>query len=619
MPTPTDSLPAVSRPDRPDRRNPSRWLQAVLTALAIAVVLAMNGMIPGVFLPTRGIFYVFAGESASLARGSLFGYPAHFGHPYGAPVLYGLPANLLQAVLIRAGADLATSYVLAGAIFLIGAFFGGQALFRRAGCPAWLATAGSTIFLCSIFLIGHRSYTALMLAFALLPTSVLLDQRLHDHFAVDAPRRRAGGAGLVLAYLAGRVLLVFMDGYTFIISGVFSAVYLCDALIRRAREPHGLARCAMHALVAAGSSLAAAGIYVWYAPAALSYTTMPADFFRAQAVDVATLLVPFNQPTVLSVWLGWPGRLTAFRLYGDGSNAFHNYLGLGFLAAAGGLIWAWRCRRPLLPVAGGGLLCLILALGPSLKLHDFKPDAPVNRPIQFADYLMPPSAATLNFHTDSFFTRTPGVKSMRSVYRWLLGFKLALLFFALLAIAALLRHRRIAWAVALLALLAADSIPYPSKLFAAYSRMLRDHRRFETDVVAGLRAAVPPHSLLLFVSRENDYLACALAAELDCVAYNTGGDKNLEIARRAWPAGVGTILQQHDVIATARQLHQRGQLDVLVLPHFNLRWNAYSWPPAPAAVRTAERQAAALIPASHPDFEVIRARYFTAVKFAPQH
>jgi hypothetical protein len=574
----------------------------------------VHGLVPGVFFPCLGASLTIVAQGHSLALGSLWSYPSHFGYPLGAPVLLNLPFAYTEAILLRLTLLSALqAFVIANWLFLGVAFFGCRAFFKRFNIRFVLASIGAALYLVSIFVLGHQGILPLMLAFALLPTTIFLDMILRDAF-VASPISKRWILLLAICCIVWRTMLLFLDGYTFVICLIFSISLWIFAWLQLPRADRWLRQLIYGALLVTSFAVPYL-LYNLYVPGTGDYTVMPANFFRAQGVDLATLVLPMNDVTQLAKLLGLHLYYNGFQFFGDGTNAFYNYLGIALPLAIAGVIYTWR-NTLLLPLVIAGLFCLVLSIGPSLKIHTLRKTSASKDYIAFSDYLMSPDKAVVNFHTDRFYTRAPGVKVMRAVYRWLVGFKLIVLSLALTAVSTLYRRRYFLLASCLLLLLILDTLPPVKQRVRQYRGAEIAVRRFYADVIPELRKLIPKGSLIVFGSTENDYLADPIAVALEARSYNVAGDKNAELASFQWPSEVKAIRNNKSVVANAKQLHIRGKLDYLILPHFNMRWNSYWWPPDSkqvAALKVAAQQTLASSDVS--GLRIAEGQYATVIGF----
>jgi hypothetical protein len=591
-----------------------RIARGTLTLVLLALVMVVHGLVPGLFFPCLGASQTIMAQGQSLALGSFWSYPSHFGYPLGAPILLNFPFAYTEAILLRlTPLNVLQVFIISNWLFLGIAFFGCREFFKRFNIDFVLASIGAALYLVSIFVLGHQGILPLMLAFALLPTTVWLDMILRD--AVVAPlisKRRI--VVLAICCLVWRTMLLFLDGYTFVICSIFSLSLWGFAWLRFSRAD-GWKRQLVYGALLAMSFAVPYLLYNLYVPGSGVYTVMSANFFRAQGVDLATLVLPMNDVTQLAKLLGLHLHYNGFQFFGDGSNAFYNYLGVALPLAVAGVICTWR-NTLLLPLVIAGVFCLVLSIGPSLKIYTLRKNTTSRDYIVYSDYLMSPDKAVANFHTDKFYTRTPAVKVMRAVYRWLIGFKFVVLSLALIAVSTLYRRRYVVLASCLLLLLILDTLPPVQQRLRQYRGAEIAVRRFYADVIPELRKLIPKGSLIIFDSTENDYLADPIAVALEARSYNVAGDKNAELASSHWPSEVKAIRKNKSVIANAKHLHMRGQLDYLILPHFNMRWNSYWWPPDSKQVAALKMAAQQILASSGVSgLRIAEGKYATVVGF----
>jgi len=574
----------------------------------------LNGVVPGRSLPSLGIFYTFSARAESLNHGGFLHYPSHFGYPFGAPVAFGLPANYIQALWQKIpGINTADAYASMCCCFLLGSYFGCYKLLKSFQIQTPLCIIGTTTFLCSPFIIGHGGYAALMLAFSLLPTSILIDRRLLEIFS-DPHSSHKQLVGWAIIFATSRIFFIFLDGYTFMISNIFIGSHLLIGCTALARRKNWLSIFRYSICIITGICLAYAA-YTTYMPSAKSYHVASSGFLRAQGVDLATLIWPFNQPSLLTEIFKLGPSATGWQFYGDGSNAFNNYIGAGLLAAIFGLL-AVRHIKQISPLLVAGSSCLILAMGPSIKFNSQRPVESQPATPSIKSYTMPASETLLNLHTEKIYKSIPGLKNMRSTYRWLLGAKVVILALGIIGIGHLYKKKHPLFATICLLLLVTDGITAPHNRLKIFENHYHNFERFDSEVVTPLRNSIKPGSLLLFVSTENDFLAGYIAAKLNCRTYNVGGDKNLIIAQQYWPGEVKTIREKRDLMESASALNNKGELDYLIFPHFNLRWSSYSWPPSQAQTNMLRINAVKIITSKPHNNEVIELEYATIIKFS---
>jgi hypothetical protein len=123
--------------------------------------------------------------------------------------------------------------------------------------------------------------------------------------------------------------------------------------------------------------------------------------------------------------------------------------------------------------------------------------------------------------------------------------------------------------------------------------------------------------VVAFYPQSNDFLAGYLAAEANVKAYNAGGDKNVEIAKSAWPANIQTLFASSPerLGAAIEQTLVAHDANYIVISFVDLLWDAHEWPPAPANVEAAKARFAIVIQQlqADPKFLVTRDSYFATV------
>jgi hypothetical protein len=333
-------------------------------------------------------------------------------------------------------------------------------------------------------------------------------------------------------------------------------------------------------------------------------------------LDLATLFSPSN-----TIW--WVRalklRVNPLRLWGDGTNTTANYVGFALLGlfVCGVYLARKKISRFGVALLFIGLASFVLSLGPSLKIDSVRPSFVSGR-LASSAYKMPRSDAVLSLPTEVLYRHVPGLQSMRATYRWHGLTLLALVAFAAIAVQMLLDRKRKVIAYLLLVLLCLELLPNP--FFLIPVRVDRAHQlaSFDRDVIDPLRSYVKAGDRILYFpggAGGNDYLANYITPALHAWSYNVGGDKALAIAAASFPFEIHQLLRSTDPRKSGPRIKavlQRGLVDKIVVPDFDLRWDAYYWPPgtqdgrvlAEQAVRSAE-QTAGLV--------VQRAKYFNVI------
>ncbi|MDQ6658179.1 MAG: hypothetical protein M3Z00_08155 [Actinomycetota bacterium] len=569
------------------------------------LVLGLYGALPGQ-LPdaaaAMGGLTTCVGENflGNLVRCHAVGYPAS------AETAFGLPYNLLAGLLQALGADLATATRLVWAGTLVLGLWGCRRLLDRFTEVHWIAWVGAFAFVVAPIVSGQAGYGPLQLGFILTPCYLLIDVRFLESLSAALGPKRIVRRGI--AVLVVRIVALLLDPYSFVIAtlliGIVYLFWLVDQLRARSFGPAAVAAVTL--------ALTGAVAYLLYTSSAsvAGLTPMTIDFFRGQGVDIVPQLVPAG-----SLW--W-SRLTGLQLsilpinaYSDGHNLSDVFVGYVLLTlAVGGFILALRTRGSAACWRGivvGGAACGLLALGPSLKIGDFRNVAEPAK-IRAADYLMPKDAATATTPWSRLYSWLPGVDQMRALYRWELGVRIALVVLAVMALCWLARRggRWRVVAVVAAGLLVAEAVPSVPDRISATRRSLATVRGIQQDLIDPLRQYTKPGDRVVLygpggVSQgANDYLANTVCPGLQIRCYNVGGDKAAADVVKAYPPAARRVVAQHGVRSDAENqrdlaaMFRADQLDAVVLVNFDLRWQAYSWPGPPAERERAAAAAATM-------------------------
>lgn len=573
--------------------------------LALALILLTNGIWPGM-LNSESVGYLTVG---AIRCEHALGFHAllHRCHAFGNPGGYGLLTNgplLLFGGFLAGipGVSAETAAGLANGCVVTVALAGGYGLARRLGAARAISLWAITLYLISPTLLGMNGFPGTYGGFQLLPFYALADVLLLRQ--IEQGGRKLALA--VIAYTLVRTGALFMDGYSFVISTLVTAcIWLTWAWKTGKGNRIWLAGGMM--LVA---NVIAYGVYDAYIPGI--YPANPPGIFRSMGLDLVTLVRPtdFEWFTHIGGFAWNPSHL-----WGDGTNARFNYIGfasiilavLGFALArhSPATVPAAKPadtsnRRLALALALAGTVAFILSLGPALKINSRKAVANTGTGVTYQSYLMPQKQAVVEFPWDSLFWKLPGLKSMRATYRWFAVTRLALLMLAGIGLQQLLSRRRW-WALlaVLLGIIATiELIPNFSAQLAAY-RAGQSQLRAASNAVGGeLRALTKRGQHVFFLNYEgenNDFMVNYFAPAAKLYAFNAGGDKDSYFAMLAWPSDLLALARPRPTPTAVYRALKAGVVDAVLVPFFDLRWSAYSWPPTPGLRAAIEKYFAPLL------------------------
>lgn len=575
----------------------------VLTLLcAWAVVLFMHGAVPFVSTPTMGQAVWSTGFAQSFANQSIWSiYAINFGAPAPAAMAFGLPGAMLTGVFIRLGLPPPDAYSAMVACWMGLAFVAARALATHWSVSPRLAWVAAFAWMSMPVTWAHAGYSMLSIGIALLPLYLLQTVQL-------VSPGDAGSRTLVrqmMWYPLISILAVFMDGYSFMFFAVGGTLLLgCAWLAGAPAHRHRLTWIALP--LHTSSLLLAYLLYGWFIGKS-SYSAPPMDVFRGWGADLTFFIQPTQGVHWIADWLGWSKERSTERYYGDDSVWITTFCTPTLLAG----LWAfWRLPRHR-PVTLG-LICMLvagfyMALGPSIKLNAIKPQG------QLAQ-TMPAEAGLAPTGSEFISSKLPGLNNMRASYRWTALAVFGAWGLLVLALASPQRHTK-SMALLLTCGVVLFNLPaFPDKL----NKDIRSRNMFfqiEKDLVAQMRTDLRPGERVAFLPWRNDFLVNYVAARLGVVAFNIGGDKNLEYARQFWPVWMhgfreGTFDEQF--VDRALMLLGSRDADTIILPHMNMLWAAHEWPyPADLksqvrSVANAFEQEGIVVVSEHPLYTSVR-------------
>jgi hypothetical protein len=586
----------------------SRALLLLGFALAFVLLLVLYGVVPGSSSSNRDFFSETharcVGESLGLGRP----WCRHLGVPFGAPLFTEGPVLALAGAL-GSVVGFALGYDLVMALVLAVALLSAYGLLRRLGASSWLALAASTAYLLSPTVLGMEPFPGTAEGFQLLPAFALADL-----LVMREVERRSGWAlaAVFAAYAALRSLTLFLDGYAFFTSALVGlALWVAWAWRSEATTRRKLLGGSMYV----GAGAVAGLLYVSYVPEGFGAVSLEA--YRGLGLDVVTLLVPSNRVGLGSL-LGL-GSLHE-QLWGDGSNAFYNYVGpvVGVLAVVG--LVRFRSDSRVLALAAAGALALVLSFGPSLKVDE---TVPRGTPAAANPYLAP-AGTGVSLPWGGLYDAVPGLDSMRASYRWFGVTRMALVLLAALGVTALLRSRRlrlVGLALGVLALL--ETAPAVPKLVELHEDLGERRELVRRDLVGPLRTDTRPGEQVFYLQAEgpaNQFLSDYLTTEAGLDSSNVGGDKNGVAAQQRWPPAIRALARRGDRREAVVAALGSGEVDAVVVPLFKLSAYSFDWPP-PRSERFLPRRRFAglfadkrLSAKEHEWFVILRARHAAAAR-----
>lgn len=543
----------------------ARLAHLPLTIFLLLGLLALHGALPGVSVPTLGQANWILGFAESMAQNGLSVYASHFGGPAPAPIAFGLAGAWPTAIILRLGIAPENAFSVMYAIWLSVAFYGAYWVARYYRVSPSLASLAASVWLSLPMVWWHSQYSTLALGFALLPSyhGVVL--------AVISTQHRSKGArwrcyGL---YLATAMVAVFMDGYTFMMFACGASFLILSHLCYSRK---GWLSELMRLLPLHGGVFAIAYLLFSRYIGQSHFEAAPLEFFRGWGMDLTYLLRPSAGVSWLWDTVGVSQARTPANHFGDASVWDTTFLLPFIIIAAFGLYAAKRMQSQWLGWSAIAVFGFYMALGPSLKVSDIRPDDMQGQPsIMAAEHTTMPTGSEL------LSSYLPGFNNMRAAYRWAaLG---ALGAWALML--PLLAHhqkRHYIWVAGLVSALVFSHLPHPARWEKTrqYRTAIADIRQ---SLVTAFARDLSPGEKVFFIPYRNDFLVNFIAPQLGIKAYNIGGDKNLALAKLHWPQPLLELaMYEWPEVPVLISMLRHPEIDTLVVPYYDMLWAAHIWP-----------------------------------------
>lgn len=380
-------------------RKPLTLLQAksnwILAAASFSVVIFFYGAVPGLALPTLGQSVWLGGFARSLSDADTFSIWAYnIGGSEASPLMFGLPAAVPMAFLIKAGLHTADAYSLSFALWYLISFFGAYTLLRTLNVRQPESILGSMLWLMLPVVHQHSGYSALSISLALLPLYIYTSLR-----CISNPSLKN------LSILVGAAIIsIFMDGYGFIF---FASCHILIVCIR------GLFSRSFRYVNVLFFTIAFGTAYILYASyiGETSYSPANLNSFRGWGLDLSFAVWPTEGLFFLPDYLKFSLPRYAGQFFGD-SSVFRTSFSLFILVPAVILFYKNYGDRSFKRIFFVILIFgFYMALGPSIKWMSFRPDGQPST--MAAEFAVGPTG------TGWISSYIPGFNNLRASYRWI--------------------------------------------------------------------------------------------------------------------------------------------------------------------------------------------------------
>ncbi|MEI7981421.1 MAG: hypothetical protein WCI71_07185 [Bacteroidota bacterium] len=552
------------------------WL-LFATLLILFVVAPFYGILPLGNVNALGIMYTALGNIDCLAKMKLCTPCAFAGTPLGGYMPFGLPfAYISSFIELVTGISVVSAFNITCILFLFIGWSGVFQIIRILGGNRFFSFFGGFLFLLMPIVYAKSDYVFMMWGFVTLPFFIWLDLWYFQSKKLIF--------SLPVLFLS-KVFLIFLEPYTFVMASIFTIVIMLYETFLAIKANSSLFRRVVKIILFVLTPLAAYLIYKNYIPGGANYSMMPMDFFRGQGID---LIAFFNRPLNLFAFKQfWNVSITNSKLfYTDGESVNHVYFGLGLMLVIPLLVFFRKSVRPhhwlFFSV---GVITFILSLGPSLKINNQRNPSEITsnkNSFEFNDYLMPKESATISM-PHSFIYKIAPFKYMRSVSRWLLPTILIFVVSMMILLTLLWHYNRWGKVLALLIIfwVIVEYTPNYKNRRLKIDYLTESFNKFNATALPDFNNVITPGDLVLFIQDgglSNEYFSTYLCSSAKCTSYNVSIDKALELSIHHWPKPVYDVVSKPDNKAIINLLKSK-LATVIVFPHFDMRWNSYSWPP----------------------------------------
>jgi len=542
---------------------------------ALLFSLLVQAAIPFLTAPTLGQAIWTVGFSQSFANDSIFSiYARNFGAPEPAAIAFGLSGAWPASIFIRLGMSAIDAYTLMAALWLTVAFFSAYKIGRYLNVSPFLAILGALTWMTMPIIWAHSDYSMVSLGISLLSFYFLATLHLFPR-NINVERGLFSVIKKITCYFIVCVVAVFMDGYSFMMFAVGSVLLLVASFYRANKEGKIF-------LIRFSFPVHFVGILLAYLLYAFfigktQFEPSSIDAFRGWGLDVIFMLIPGRGGHWIMDLIGLSADRVEKDFWGD-SSVWRTTFCAPLILVAIFSVWKLRCEKKIfLGFALVAVFGTYMALGPSLKFNSKKPE-------EYAmTRLMPADQGIIPTGTSILSTNVPGFTGMRASYRWLALGVFGAWALSLLLLTAKQRTHKI-YGGALLAVVTMLNLPnVPGKLMGGINYR-NSFFALEHDVIDNMREVVSPGDKLAFLPWRNDFLVNYAASKLNAIAYNIGGDKNFEEARRHWPDTMRQFRMgavDSGFLDRIILLLGKKEADMVILPYIDTLSAAHRWPDKP--------------------------------------
>lgn len=572
-------------------------LIAVLSCLGMAAYL---GVLPFCTLPTLDFNISLVGQIANFKGNGPFDFSfTGMMYPNGSQVNEGFAIYFVARIFYGLGMNALDALTMTYFSFFALGYFAMVYVIHRIARNAIVSIGLSIAYFISPFVSLNAGIPQMYLGVMLMPLQVLIDYILLKHIQNKAENKskeyKKKSLFLIgLAFLA-RFLMAAVGWYTAVISAVLSCVFFL--LYFLCSKESWADRIKQYFLYSIAPWFVGMLLIMLQTPTGTSSFTYRMEYFYASSLDVINLFLPTGAYKVSDLVPFLRDYMAENDLTLIGGDVQYCYLGCTALIALGIILSRKddKRKKEVLCLAASGVILLVLAIGPGFRFAEMLSTEEVSG---YASYFMDRERViSLPWH--ALYKVFP-LKSMRTVYRWLYGTRMAAFLLIAMAFGKLAEKQKhaekrifavskkiAAYMLVILCLL--ENIPYNTSwnLMDSYKTYAYHTLKnvYPGEICEELRDVLTKKQGLTAICTydfsNNGILTPYLVSSLGIRTYAGCGDKAIETAEKLYPYAVRKLQQSassKDIIAYTELVSKQKLCDYIILPFYSLRDAGYYWP-----------------------------------------
>ena len=540
---------------------------------SLLVFLCINyyyGSIPFLSIPTLGQAVWTSGFAKSLSHNSflLDFFARDIGYPHPAAIAFGLSGAWIQSLFIRLGFEPSDAYAMMNIFWLAIAYLGCIKLARKFDVPKISQPIIVAVWFSMPVISQHLGYSMLSLGIALLPTylyaAICLDEAETEH------KKRFTIVSML--YISLTIIAVFMDGYTFVMFACASSFIILNSIVKKRND---WKTSTIKLLVHSFSFLFSYILYVSFI-GKNSYTPSNEDYFRSWGLDLSFMIIPTIGKSWILDLFGYSKGRSESLYFGDSSVWVSSFCLPLILVGSYAFYKIKSSNKILIPLMLIALLSFYMSMGPSVKIDNTRTNG--QEELKAAPTEMPASSALMPTG-NAIISKLPGFNAMRAAYRWLaLSLACFWLMFVIMAGKSNKQNNKIIIVTCLTLIFL--NIPNLNKVLTSkklYKTMLNS---IDNDFISNIILKTSIGERVVFLPIGNDFLINYVAPMSGLKAYNIGGDKNLEEAKKSWPLEIRNFNASsiEGRVSSIKSMILKGEVDAVIIPYVDMLWSAHVWP-----------------------------------------